>query len=308
MGRHRKRLITFAIPSNRSVEDKSKVIQNLFQKASDPSRIEIIFRVDNNHGEIKNYQSEQHYINTIKDFANEWRDNVKVIVGEPLYGYCSIGDYHNDILKEYTGDFLFLYNDDCTDISKRYDDNIEPYRNKVVVLNIDNRTNNFDFFVISRKFIELNNGVFQYSPFVNYDLTTWFDYFPDICHRVDIDVIHSPKAGFGRNVSQNLECLNIGDEDYIWNCKHLGKDGNVKKLKSDKNGLNKWIKLICIDIKNMKTKLMKNPKKLIYNPDEFGPDTWKGHDVSIGLPGQCKCCPITGEELLTIVKDSGLII
>ena len=302
-----KKLISFAIPSNRDMNEKSKVVDNIFKRASDPSRIEIVFRVDT-IGEILAYKTTENYINTIKDTAGEWKENVKVIVGDPLYGYCSIGDFHNDIIKEYTGEFLILYNDDCEEITQGYDEKIEPYTGKVVILNVNNQRNNFDFFVISRKFIELNNGVIQTSPFVNYDLGAWAEYFPEICHRLDIEVGHHPKAQFGRGVSQGHACLDLADEGYIWSCVHLGKDGKIKKLRSDENGLNKWVKLVCIDIRNMKNILVKNPKKLIYKPKEFGPDKWTHKKVEIGIKGQCKCCPFDGEEVATMIEESGLLI
>jgi len=299
----KKPLISFGIPSIRDIDYVRKTINMLFNKADDPSSIEIIFRFNTDTAPVTAYQNQQGYIDDILvNQPQEIKNNIKFLFGKSNYGYCSIGDFHHEIVEEYTGEFLFFFNDDCDDLTEGYDSVVKPYSGKCVILNIDNHYNPYDLFVMSRKFIELNNNMVQYSTYYNYDMQDWSESFPEICHRVDIEVQHQPSAQFGMRVSHGHDCRVLNEDGYTWNCKHFGIDGKQKKLRSDKNGLNKRIKLNYVDIPNLKKQLKENPE-YIYDIENNNPDTWEDREIQILDVWKCGCCSFELQDIQEQVRD-----
>jgi len=299
----KKPLISFGIPSIRHIDYVRKTINMIFDKADDPSCIEIVFRFNTDSGPVTEYKNQQGYIDDIlSEQPQERKDSIKFLFGESKYGYCSIGDFHHEIVEEYTGEFLFFFNDDCDDLTEGYDSVVKPYSGKCVILNIDNHHNPYDLFIMSRKFIELNNNMVQYSTYYNYDMFDWSMSFPEICHRVAIEVQHQPSAQFGIRISHGHDCRMLKDNDYTWNCKHFGVDGKHKEFRDDENGLNKRTKLLFVDIPNIKKQLKENPE-YIYDIENNNPDDWEERELSVPDGNRCECCSFELQDIQEQVRD-----
>jgi len=166
-------LITFSIPSIRELKVITHCVRDLYEKADDPENIEVIVRLDEEDNR------DEGFINNIKGAGGEYKDNVKVIVGKKMYGYCSGPDMNKEIIDIMKGEWLFIYNDDCKSITKGYDSIIKKYNGKMVLLSTKNDCNEFDFGIYPKKFIEVN-GRLQYSCYTNWDMETWQKYFPEL--------------------------------------------------------------------------------------------------------------------------------
>ena len=296
-------LISIGIASIRDIDVVTRVINLLFDKADDPKSIEIVFCFNSDSGPVVAYETQQDYIDALLSSQPQWRkDRIKILFDTTKYGYCSIGDFHHKIVKECSGEFVFFLNDDCVDITEGYDGEIKPYVGKCVILNVDNVANPHDFCVMSRKFIEFNNGVVQYSTYYNYDVSDWSVNCPEISNKIDVEIQHQPTAQFGMRVSQRHDCRVLNEDDYTWNCRHFGIDGNQKKLRSDENGLNKIIKLNYVDIPNLKKRLKENPE-YIYDIENNNPDTWEDGEKQIPEYWKCDCCSFELQDIQEQVKD-----
>lgn len=304
------KLISFMVPSARSIDDVRKVVKLLFTKAKDPSRIEIIFRLDDDR-DLPNYENEKAYRDLLLNGIEEkLHDNVITIFGERFFGYCSIGNYKEEMYRVANGEFVFSFNDDITDITEWYDEDIEKYSGKCVILNIDNARNEWDFYCISKKIVDIT-GTMQYSIYFNYDWMNFGEWFPNIRHRVGVEVQHTPGADFGLRAPHhpskpNWNCRQLTENDYTWNCKHFDETGNHKKTRDQKNGLNKWIKMVYVDIVKLKNYLKSN-SEYIYDIEENGPDKWENKEVEFRDEYVCGCCSFELKDIEKQVKESGFL-
>jgi|TARA_B110000196_G_C21130522_1_gene658208 hypothetical protein len=286
-------LITFSIPSIRELKVITHCVRDLYEKADDPENIEVIVRLDEEDNR------DEGFINNIKGSAGEYKDNVKVIVGKKMYGYCSGTDMNKEIIDIMKGEWLFIYNDDCTSITKGYDSVVKKYNGKMVLLSTKNECNLYDFGIYPKKFIEVN-GRLQYSCYTNWDMETWQKYFPELFVLLDNDhqkyglvqIDHKATAGHGMGVSLFLHCGSLhtrpGYEDYPWSRLHLGLDGEVRTSDDQPKGLNKWYKICMVDIPNMKTWLRENPEWI---QEGQNPDDWEVIEYSNpNKTSSCKCC------------------
>jgi len=286
-------LITFSIPSIRELKVITHCVRDLYEKADDPENIEVIVRLDEEDNR------DEGFINNIKGSAGEYKDNVKVIVGKKMYGYCSGTDMNKEIIDIMKGEWLFIYNDDCTSITKGYDSVVKKYNGKMVLLSTKNECNLYDFGIYPKKFIEVN-GRLQYSCYTNWDMETWQKYFPELFVLLDNDhpkdglvqIDHKATAGHGMGVSLFIHCGSLhtkpGYEDYPWSRLHLGLDGEVRTSDDQPKGLNKWYKICMVDIPNMKTWLRENPEWI---QEGQNPDDWEVIEYSNpNKTSSCKCC------------------
>ena len=217
-------LITFSIPSIRELKVITHCVRDLYEKADDPENIEVIVRIDEEDNR------DEGFINHIRGAGGEYQDNVKVIVGKKMYGYCSGPDMNKEIIDIMKGEWLFIYNDDCKSITKGYDSIIKRYNGKMVLLSTKNDCNEFDFGIYPKKFIEVN-GRLQYSCYTNWDMETWQKYFPELFvflkdeHNL-VQIEHNATAGHGMGVSLYLHCASLhtraGYDEYPWSRRPLG--------------------------------------------------------------------------------------
>ena len=283
-------LITFSIPSIRELKVITHCVRDLYEKADEPENIEVIVRIDEEDNR------DEGFINHIRGAGGEYQDNVKVIVGKKMYGYCSGPDMNKEIIDIMKGEWLFIYNDDCKSITKGYDSIIKRYNGKMVLLSTKNDCNEFDFGIYPKKFIEVN-GRLQYSCYTNWDMETWQKYFPELFvflkdeHNL-VQIEHNATAGHGMGVSLYLHCASLhtraGYDEYPWSRRHLGLDGEVRTSDDQPKGLNKWYKICMVDIPNMKTWLRENPEWI---QEDQNPDDWKVIEYSnVNKSSNCKCC------------------
>jgi len=302
-------LVSFGVPSYRDISYVQKTISILFDNASIPEQIEVVFRFDDDGHGVKAYKNQQGYIDEILSTQPlERHNNLKFVFGKTNHGYCSMSDYHHDIAEVFTGKFLFWFNDDVTGITEGYDKQLEPFVDKCVILNVNNARNNMDFFIMSKKWIEFNGGCVGYTSYLNYDYSDYCNWFPEITHRVEINCEHSPTAQFGKNSGGGKNCVSLSDSTYTLNTKHFGVDGKHRKTRTEKKGLNKWVKMILVDIQNMKKLLTENPDT-IYDIENCGPDKWEEKPYEILKNTDCGCCKLDDPEWLQEqIKKSNLLL
>jgi hypothetical protein len=125
------------------------------------------------------------------------------------------------------------------------------------------------------------------------------EWFPNIRHRVGVEVQHTPGADFGLRAPHHPSKPN-------WNCKHFDETGNHKKTRDQKNGLNKWIKMVYVDIVKLKNYLKSN-SEYIYDIEENGPDKWENKEVEFLDEYVCGCCSFELKDIEKQVKESGFL-
>ena len=302
-------LVSFGVPSYRDITFVTETIDMLFNNASKPERVEVVFRFNNDGHGVSAYGTEQKYIDTILETQPMWRhNNLKFIFGEQNHGYCSMSDFHHDIAEEFSGEFVFWFNDDVTGITEGYDEHLEPFVGKCVILNVNNHHNEMDFFIMSRKWIEFNGGCVGYTSYLNYDYSDYCKWFPEIAHRVEITCDHKPTAAFGKQSGGGHDCRAIVDDNYTLNTKHFGVDGKHRKNRNEEKGLNKWVKMVLVDMRNMKKLLTENPDT-IYDIENCGPETWKAKHFNFPKGTICDCCKLEDVEWLQKqIEKSNLLL
>ena len=148
LSRGKTKLVTMIIPSRRRFNSLLKSIESIINTASDISNVEITIRFDYDDDESLSRLNELPFDKV----------DIYVIIGERFRGYIDLNKYINECCEISRGDFLFLFNDDSQIQSNGWDDVIEEYRDKIVVLNPktgDDADDINTFPVISRKMFEI---------------------------------------------------------------------------------------------------------------------------------------------------------
>ena len=248
-------LISFSLPSMRPLTEVQHCIKQIYANATTPQDIEVVVRIDHEA------HRDDSFVEGIKGSADDvmgdgsLRDNIVVLHGPRMYGYCSGPEMNKEIIEVMRGEFLFIYNDDVKNISPGYDDLIRKYTGKLVVITTNTPGNVHDFGVWSKKFLEVN-GRLGYGCYTNWDLDCWDKYCPQVVqYENDLEIDHKPSAGHGKTVSLGLECEYLHKQDgyseYPWSRLHLGLDGEVRTSDDQPKGLNKWVKIAKVDIPNI---------------------------------------------------------
>ena len=250
------KFISVLIPTNRSADINARCINLLISKAKDPESIEFLFRIDYEDDFGQPWCDE-----LIKDIPEEYSENIKIVQGPKMFGYCSNQDFCEELYEQAEGEFLFLTNDDIDDISQGWDSELEQFRGKVCILKTANSWDEFDHPIIAKKFRDLN-GTFGYSPYVPYDCHSWEKYFPEIVGHTNISVTHRPIAEMGLHTSSRIRCLDINDPEYL-RTKHEQLDGtwvdDHQDFGKQEGEMRQTLRIHSIDVPKMKKWLQDNP-------------------------------------------------
>jgi hypothetical protein len=155
-------------------------ITSLYNKAHDPTRIELLLKLDDD-----NYEE---YINRV-DEIYKITPNVKIVISNRRNGYDSLHLFLNELAGVSEGEFLFVWNDDAKMISENWDVYVAEHCGKLCVLQIDNNHFShpelsehgaFIFPIIHRKYYEILNHIS-----LNPHSDTWVHFVASFC---DIEI------------------------------------------------------------------------------------------------------------------------
>jgi glycosyl transferase family 2 len=174
-------VISVLVPSRQRPELLARSVDSLGERD-----LEVLVRVDDDDPRLEDYL-------TLR--------GLDVVVG-PHHGYGSLQRYYNELADRATGDWLFLWNDDCLMQTPDWLDIVRSYEGKMAVLNPNTNHDNWEidmnvFPILPRKMVELM-GHLSLSPHND----SWIEYVArdsGIMVRVPIMILHDRADLTGQN-------------------------------------------------------------------------------------------------------------
>lgn len=148
--------ISVLIPSRKRIDSLIRCVNNLVSTADDPNNFEVLIRLDHD---------DKDSIKRIEELPYDKVD-IYIIIGNRFGGYADLHLYVNELCAISNGRFLFLYNDDATILTKKWD-LIIVGESQVVGLNPLSNTEKkqkYDIFPIIHRKIYETLGFFSLSP------------------------------------------------------------------------------------------------------------------------------------------------
>ena len=144
-------LISILLPTRERFDLMIESIKSLYEKANDPTKIELLLKLDNdNYKEYMDRVGEIHEITT----------NVKIVISDRKDGYDSLHHFFNELGGVSEGEFLFIWNDDSTMITEGWDKYVAEYSGELCILQLDAKSEpNWIFPMVHRKIYEILNHI-----------------------------------------------------------------------------------------------------------------------------------------------------
>lgn len=114
-------VISVLLPTRGRRDVLKTSIESLVNKANQPSRLEILFGIDEDDEGLSDYIKEE-----LAPFFNKHSIEARASVFKPL-GYENLHIYVNTLAGAATGEWLFFWNDDCLMDSQGWDDVIREH-------------------------------------------------------------------------------------------------------------------------------------------------------------------------------------
>jgi hypothetical protein len=114
-------VISVLLPTRGRRDVLKTSIETLVNKANQPSRLEILFGIDEDDEGLSDYIKEE-----LAPFFNKHSIEARASVFKPL-GYENLHIYVNTLAGAATGEWLFFWNDDCLMDSQGWDDVIREH-------------------------------------------------------------------------------------------------------------------------------------------------------------------------------------
>lgn len=132
-------MISILVPSRERPEPLMRSIESLGH-----GELELLVRVDRDDPRLDDYRA---------------LPGIEPIVG-PRHGYGELQRYYNELAARATGEWLFVWNDDCVMRTPNWRDVVHGYDGKMAVLNPDTNHDNWAidmnvFPILPRKMVEL---------------------------------------------------------------------------------------------------------------------------------------------------------
>jgi hypothetical protein len=143
--------------------------------------------------------------------------NVEVAVG-PRHGYGALQHYYNELADRATGDWLFVWNDDCVMQTPDWLDVVRSYDGKMAVLNPNTNHDNWEidmnvFPIFPRKMVELMGHLS-----LNNHNDSWIEYVArdaGIMVRVPITILHDRADLTGQNDDETYAEREMGTDHFL---------------------------------------------------------------------------------------------
>jgi|TARA_B110000483_G_scaffold206650_1_gene251106 hypothetical protein len=117
----RESVISVLLPTRGRRDVLKTSIETLVNKANQPSRLEILFGIDEDDEGLSDYIKDE-----LAPFFNKHSIEARASVFKPL-GYENLHIYVNTLAGAATGDWLFFWNDDCLMDTQGWDDVIREH-------------------------------------------------------------------------------------------------------------------------------------------------------------------------------------
>lgn len=116
-----KTVISILLPTRGRTQTLKNSLMSLIDRASDPSRVEIMLGIDDDDTEVKKYLQDE-VASYLRDHSVECRAQIF----QPL-GYENLHTYVNTLASAASGSWLFIWNDDALMDTDGWDDIIESH-------------------------------------------------------------------------------------------------------------------------------------------------------------------------------------
>lgn len=113
--------ISILLPTRGRNEVMFNSVKGLLEKATNPSRVELLLGIDNDDEGIQEFIKDK-----LGPLCSKLNVECKAQVFNPL-GYSQLHHYVNTLAAHATGDWLFFWNDDGIMVTEGWDDVIESY-------------------------------------------------------------------------------------------------------------------------------------------------------------------------------------
>jgi hypothetical protein len=195
-----KTVISILLPTRGRTEVLLNSLKTLIEKASDPTRLEILLGIDEDDNEIQPYLKDV-VAPWLKEYSLECRANIF----KPL-GYENLHVYVNTLAANATGKWIFFWNDDALMVTEGWDDVIESYNGQFKLLAPKDNHNGHPYAIlpiIPTDWYKLMDHLSQ-----NAQNDAWLShiaYMLDIFERIDVEFIHDRADITGNNDDETFQ-------------------------------------------------------------------------------------------------------
>ena len=176
--------IAVLLPTRGRTEALARSVHSLLNLANHPAEIHILFGFDNDDQIGLNY-----FLEELQPWLDERNANYAAMAFDSM-GYEGLNRYYNELAKDSTADWLFVWNDDCIMETQGWDDEIRKYDGEFRVLKVHTHNEHpYSIFPIVPSSWFGILGQLSRHQMIDAEMSQ-IGYMLDIIQIVDIDVTH----------------------------------------------------------------------------------------------------------------------
>lgn len=176
--------ISVLLPTHKRTETLDRSVRSLVDLCSDPTRLEILFGIDDNDETTKQY-----FLANVVPYLNEKSVRYIALEFKPM-GYEGLNLYYNALAARGQGHWLFVWNDDAVMQTKNWDLEVEKYHGEFLLLRLKtHRSHPYSIFPIFPKEWHDLFGLCSRHQMVDAELSQ-NAYYLDIMQNIDVEAIH----------------------------------------------------------------------------------------------------------------------
>jgi len=191
--------IAILLATHKRTDALSNSVFSLIDNASDISRVQFIFGIDNND-DIGN----THFSEVIQPVLDEKGIAYKTLQFEPL-GYYGLNRYYNTLANHADADWLFVWCDDAVMQTKDWDDRISENTGNFNLLKVHTHNEHpYSIFPIVPYEWYANFGFLSKHQLIDTELSH-IAYYLNIMKIIEVDVLHDRHDLTGNNADENAQ-------------------------------------------------------------------------------------------------------
>lgn len=176
--------IAVLLPTRGRTDSLSQSVHSIINTAKNVDGIHIVFGFDNDDEIGLNF-----FINNLQPELDEKEINYTALTFDSM-GYEGLNHYYNALANIADADWLFVWNDDCIMNTKNWDQVIEKYNGKFLVLKVHTHNEHpYSIFPIVPAVWVETLGQLSRHQMIDAEMSQ-LGYMVDIVQIVDIDVTH----------------------------------------------------------------------------------------------------------------------
>lgn len=193
-------IISVLLPTRKRKNILLKSIKTLVDKASDPTRIELLIGIDEDDEETKEFLQKD-----VADYLKEKGVECRASIFKPL-GYTKLHTYVNTLASSAHGEWFFFWNDDGLMVTEGWDNVIESYNGQFKLLAPKDNHDGHPyaiFPIVPRDWFMLMEHLSM-----NAQNDTWLShiaYMLDIFERIDVEFVHDRADITGNNNDETFQ-------------------------------------------------------------------------------------------------------